>query len=228
MKEKKITILIADDHELFRKGLISLLKDEETFQILGEANNGKDLIYKYLKLKPDVVLSDISMPELSGLEAVSTLLSLYPDAKVIFLSMLSGDDYVYHCYKVGGLGLINKDIPKEELVKAILAIFNGQKYFGKDYSGTKLDELINEYEQQENEKVEIKDVEFTLQEIEVLLLVAKGYTSADIGEKLYVSKRTIDSHRASILHKLKLQTGPQLLRYAISFAEDYKKKNPER
>ena len=227
MTEKKIKILVADDHELFRKGLISLLRDEETIHILAEANDGKDLIYKYLKYKPDVVLSDISMPGLSGLEAVATLINTDPKVKVIFLSMLSGEEYVYHCYNAGGLGLINKDIPKEELIEAITSVYNGQKYFGKDYSEEKLYELALQYQKQENEKVEIKDVEFTEQEIDVLLLVAEGLTSSDIGEKLYISKRTVDSHRSNILHKLNLQTGPQLLKYAIGFADIYKKKKPK-
>ena len=227
MREKKIKVLVADDHELFRKGLISLLRDEETIQILAEANNGKDLIYKYLKYKPDVVLSDISMPELSGFEAVITLLETDPEAKVIFLSMLSGDEYVYHCYNAGGLGLLNKDITKEELAKAITSVYNGQKYFGKDYNEAKLKELVQQYQKQENEKVEIKDVDFTEQEIDVLLLVAEGLTSSDIGEKLFISKRTVDSHRANILHKLNLKTSSQLLKYAIGFSDIYKKKKPK-
>ena len=224
MNDNKIQILIADDHELFRKGIISLLIGEENIQIVGEANNGKDLIYKFLKLKPNLIISDISMPELSGLEAVSTLLESNPDLKVIFLSMYAGEDYIYHCIKAGGLGLINKDIPKAELIKAIDTVYNGKKYFGKDYTEEKLRKLIRDYDKQLDEIKTVQEVEFTDQEEAIILLIAEGYTSIDIADELYISKRTVDTHRSNLLHKLQLKSGPQLLKYALNFAEEHKKK----
>ena len=224
MNDKKITILIADDHELFRKGIISLLMEEQNLQVIAEANNGKDLVYKYLKFKPDIILSDISMPELSGLEAVATLYENNKNIKALFLSMFAGDDYIYHCIKAGGSGLINKDIPKEELVHAIELVNKGRRYFGKDMTDEKIKQIVNNYEKDLNKGRIEKVPDLTDQEISVLLLVAEGDTSSDIADKLFISKRTVDSHRANILHKLGLKTAPQLLKYAIKFAEEFKKK----
>lgn len=116
MLTKTVKILIADDHELFRKGIISLLLKEEKIKIVGEANDGKDLVYKCLKLNPDLLITDISMPEQSGIEAVGTLIKKNPKLKVIFLSMYSGEDYIYHCIKAGGSALLHKNISKEELL----------------------------------------------------------------------------------------------------------------
>lgn len=225
MSENKIKILIADDHELFRKGIISLLIEENNLQIIGEANNGKDLVYKYLKYKPDVILTDISMPELSGLEAIATLCESNKSIKAIFLSMLSGEEYIYHCIKSGGLGLINKDISKDELLYAIEQVGKGKRYFGKDLTDQEINQIIKNYEKNLDGNQIQKLPDFTDQEISVLLKIAEGDTSSDIAEKLYISKRTVDTHRANILHKLNLKTGPQLLKFAIKFADGYKKKS---
>lgn len=225
MSENKIKILIADDHELFRKGIISLLIEESNLQIIGEANNGKDLVYKYLKYKPDIILTDISMPELSGLEAIATLYENNKSIKAIFLSMLSGEEYIYHCIKAGGLGLINKDIPKDELLNAIEQVSKGKRYFGKDLTDQEINQIIKNYEKNLESNQIRKLPDFTDQEISVLLKIAEGDTSSDIADKLYISKRTVDTHRANILHKLDLKTGPQLLKFAIKFADGYKKKS---
>lgn len=228
MKNNRIKILIADDHELFRKGIISLLLGEEGIDIIGEANNGKDLIYKYLKLNPDLVISDISMPELSGLEAVSTIHASYPDVKVIFLSMYAGEDYIYHCLQAGGLGLINKDIPKEELLGAIHTVINGDKYFGKEYTDERIQKLISNYEMQLDTREFIPNQDLTEKEVEVLLLIAEGLSSNDIADKLFITKRTVDTHRTHIMQKLDLNSTPQLFKYATKYAEMIKLKDSKK
>ena len=224
MKSNNIKILIADDHELFRKGIISLLLGEADIEIIGEANNGKDLIYKYLKLKPDLVISDISMPELSGLEAVSTIYESHPDLKVIFLSMYAGEDYIYHCLQAGGLGLINKDIPKEELLKAIHTVIKGDKYFGKDYTDENIQEIVSNYAKQLDTKEFIPNQELTDKEVEILLLIAEGLSSNDMADKLFITKRTVDTHRTHIMQKLGLNSTPQLFKYATNYSEWIKRK----
>jgi DNA-binding NarL/FixJ family response regulator len=226
MNNNKTTILIADDHELVRKGIISLLIEEQNLQVVAEANNGKDLVYKYLKFKPDLIISDISMPELSGFEAITTLSDNNKNIKVLFLSMFAGDDYIYHCIKAGGCGLISKDSPKEELLFAIELISKGKRYFGKALPEEKIFQFVKDYEKNLSKEKITKKTDFTEQEISVLLLVAEGQTSSDIADKLFISKRTVDSHRANIIHKLGLKTGPQLLKYAIKFSEEYKMKTP--
>lgn len=219
-----ITLLIADDHELFRKGIISLLLEEEMLIIIGEANDGKDLIYKYGKLKPDLVITDISMPELSGIEAVRTLSEKDPNIKAIFLSMYGGEDYMYHCIKSGGSGLIHKNVSKKELIHAIDLVYNGQKYFGEEYSYEQIEKLIGDYESHSNIPVFEVLENLSNKEEEVLLLIAEGLTSIEIAEKMFISTRTVDTHRLHLMSKLKLKSVPQLIKYAISYSTLYKKR----
>jgi two-component system response regulator NreC len=223
MLDRNVKILIADDHELFRKGMISLLNSEENIKIIGEANNGKDLIYKYLKLKPDLLIADISMPELSGIEAVKTLYDSDKSIKVLFLSMYNGVDYIYHCIKSGGSGLVNKDIPKKELLNAIDLIINGKKYFGEDYSEDKIEKLLENYEKQLKSIKQEGDEQLTDKETEIMLMLAEGLTSNEIADKLFISKRTVDTHRTHIMQKLGLKSGPQLIKYAITKSTSLKK-----
>ena len=213
-----IKILIADDHELFRKGIISLLLHEEKIRILGEANDGKDLIYKYFKLKPDLVITDISMPELSGFEAVSILSDKDPGIRVIYLSMYAGEDYIYHCIKSGGSGLIHKNVTKQELLHAIELVYDGRMYFGKEYSDEQIERLIADYESHMY-STGFEEVErLSSKEVEILLLIADGLTSDEMADKLYSAKRTVDTHRTHIMQKLKLNSFPELIKYAISYA----------
>jgi DNA-binding NarL/FixJ family response regulator len=227
MQNKILKILIADDHELFRKGIISLLISEEKIKIIGEANNGSDLVYKYFKLKPDIVITDISMPEVSGIEAVRILFEKDNNIKVIFLSMYGGEDYIYHCLKSGGLGLINKNVPREELLVAIYKVSRGEKYFGKDFSDEKIERLIEDYEKHLETSDLNGSAELTDKEIEVLLLVANGLTSNEIADKLFISKRTVDTHRTHLMQKLDLKSFPQLMKYAILYADSLKKDSLE-
>lgn len=221
-----INILIADDHELFRKGIISLLIKEEKIRIIGEANDGKDLIYKYFKLKPNLVITDISMPELSGIEAVSILSKKNPDIKVIFLSMYGGEDYIYHCIKAGGSGLIHKNVTKKELLHAIKLISEGKKYFGDEYSEEQIEQLIQDYETHSHDHISAEADLLTNKEINVLSLLAEGLTTNEIAEKMYIGRRTVETHRANIMEKLNLKSSPQLIKYAISYSETFKKKVP--
>lgn len=216
MLDRTVKILIADDHELFRKGMISLLNSEENIKIIGEANNGKDLIYKYLKLKPDLLIADISMPELSGIEAVKTLYESDKNIKVLFLSMYNGVDYIYHCIKSGGSGLVNKDIPKKELLNAIDLITSGKKYFGEDYPEERIEKLLDEYEKQLKSIKQEGNEQLTDKETEIMLMLAEGLTSNEIADKLFISKRTVDTHRTHIMQKLGLKSSPQLIKYAIT------------
>ncbi len=224
MKKNSIKLLIADDHELFRKGIISLLLGEERINIIGEANNGKDLIYKTLLLKPDLIITDIAMPELSGLEAVKLLRQQNQLAKIIFLTMYGGEDYIYHCYKSGGDSLINKDISKTELLQTIELVCEGGKYFGSNYTGTKLDEFITNYEQKPANEFTADLNEISPKESDILFLIAEGLTSNEIAERMHISKRTVDTHRIHLMQKLNLKSFPQLMKFAINFTTENKRK----
>lgn len=223
MQDHSIKILIADDHELFRKGIISLLLNEEWIKIIGEANDGKDLINKCYKLHPDLIITDISMPELSGLEAARILSEEMNDIKIIFLSMYGGEDYIYHCIKSGGSALVHKNVSKKELLNVIKSVIKGKKYFGYELSDVQIRKILSSYQHQTYPALLASTDKLTHKEEEVLLLIAEGLTSNEIAERLSIGKRTVDHHRTNIMQKLNLKSFPQLMKYALSFAELSKK-----
>jgi DNA-binding NarL/FixJ family response regulator len=126
-----IRIVIADDHGLFREGVINLLKDSSELYVVGEASNGRELVSKYFEIKPDVVISDILMPDLSGIEAAKRIIEKDESAKILFLSMYDSEEYVYQILKVGGLGLLNKSVEKPELIEAIKEVTGDSSISGK-------------------------------------------------------------------------------------------------
>ncbi len=218
MTGKKIKILIADDHTLFRSGVISLIRDEEDIEIIGEASNGSDVVKLYKDLLPDLILIDISMPEKTGLEAAKEIRDRDASVKILFLSMHEGADYIYHSIKSGGNGLINKNILKGELIHAIHTIMGGKSYFGHQYSESDIAEIIKKYESFIEPAVFIQPTRLTEKEKEVLSLISEGLTSSEIADKLDISKRTVDSHRLKIMQKLNLKSLPELIRYSIDFS----------
>jgi two-component system response regulator NreC len=214
----KIQIVIADDHSLFRSGVISLIEDEEDIEIIGEAENGRDLVKIHDKLNPDLILIDISMPEKTGLEAAKEIRTVDRIVKILFLSMHEGADYIYHSIKSGGNGLINKNILKSDLIKAIRTVMNGKDYFGDNYSESDILKIVKKYESVIEPSVFVLPTRLTDKEKEVLLLISEGLTSTEIADKLNVGKRTVDSHRINIMQKLNLTTLPELIRYSIDFS----------
>ncbi len=218
MKGNKIRILIADDHTLFRSGIISLIEDDEDIEIIGEASNGKDLIGLYNDLRPDLLLIDISMPEKTGLEAAKEIRAKDESVKILFLSMHEGSDYIYHSIKSGGNGLINKNILKSELITAIKNVMNGNDYFGIKYSENDVQEIVQKYESFIEPSVFIQPTRLTEKEKEVLLMISEGLTSNEIADKLNISKRTVDSHRQNIMQKLNLNSLPELIKYSIDYS----------
>ncbi|MGE5431195.1 MAG: response regulator [Syntrophomonadaceae bacterium] len=217
MSENTVRVLVADDHNLVRGGIVSLLDSVADIYVVGEADNGLDLVSRYFEIHPDVVLSDISMPGLSGIEAVRQIKKQDPSAKVLFVSVYEGDEYVYQVLNAGGKGLVHKSIVKGELVLAIQSVFQGNEYFGKGYDENRLDEIIKKYSAANNaETVSSQDnTQLSPRELEVLSLVCEGLSSAEIGVKLGISKKTVETHRASLMKKLKAASSSQLIKYAI-------------
>ena len=216
--EGKIRLLIADDHTLFRSGIISLIEDEKEIEVIGQASNGKELIELYSKLKPDLLLIDISMPEKTGLEAAKEIRSKDENIRILFLSMHEGPDYIYHSIKSGGNGLINKNILRSELLAAIKVVMSGEDYFGIGYSEPDIKEIIRKYEKFIERPAFIQPTRLTEKEKEILLLISEGLTSSEIADKLNIGKRTVDSHRLNIMQKLNLNSLPELIRYSIDYS----------
>lgn len=216
MINNKIRILVADDHTLFRSGIINLLSNEKDIFVIGEAETGGDLVNKYFSLKPDLVLADISMPDINGIEALKNIKENDPSASFLFLSMHDDEEYISYCYQAGGMGLISKKVLKGELLFAIRTISEGKKYFGAEMTEEKLQKMS--FKEKSENKSDLNRL--TPREKDILKMISEGCTSEEIAEKLFLSKRTIDSHRGHLIQKLNLKSLPELIKYAINFYSD--------
>jgi two-component system, NarL family, response regulator NreC len=215
------SIVIADDHKLFRSGLREIIESNPDYEIIGEAANGLELVDLVAKLSPDLAVIDISMPLMSGLEALIKFKEMgLLGTRTLFLSMYDSEEYVYAVSGAGGDGLLNKNIDKQELFLAIHKIVSGEKYF-KDYSSTMLVDLENRFSSLK-QSILINYKDLTEREKKILILISEGNTSSEIAEQLNLSKRTIDTHRTNLIQKLNLRSMPDLVRFSIQFSLLYR------
>ncbi len=218
----KIRLLLVDDHNILRQGLATIFEEYDDICIVAEAENGHAMVNKYFSFKPDVVLTDIEMPDMNGIVAAEQILKKEPDAKIIFLTMHNSDEYVYKILEINASGLVSKEIIKSELVHAIRTVASGEKYFmGK--SEAEIKRIKTTFSDKKEREIESRSISLTPAEKRILLLIAEGKTSNEIADTLGKGKRTIDSSRSSIMSKLNLQSLPQLIRYAVHYS--FSKKN---
>ncbi|AYB30088.1 response regulator [Chryseolinea soli] len=203
----KIRLLLADDHPLIRAGFKSMLVKNEHFEIVGEAENGTDLLTLTDELSPDMILTDISMPGMNGLEALQKVKKQYPAIKCIVLTMHEEREYIMNALKTGAEGYLLKSIEGPELEKAILVVFHGGKYFSPLITSILADSVARP------ELPEVGDI--TPREKEVLELVAQGKSTKQIADLLGISIRTVESHRINMLKKMKVNNTAELIRKAI-------------
>lgn len=211
-----IKILVADDHSLFRSGIIKLLKDHRDIYILAEAENGLELIKKYFEVLPDIALVDIAMPEMSGLEAVAKIKEKDPKVKALFLSMYDTDEYIYRVLKIGGMGLINKNILEGELAYAIEQVCKGEKYFRGKWTALSIEDFIRDFESHQTKDF-IPSPEVNFREEQILKFLNEGLSSKDMAESLSLSKKTIDFYRSNLMRKFDLKTSTELIRFAVRY-----------
>lgn len=216
MKNQVIKILVADDHTLFRQGVIRLLEDNKDFSVIAEAENGSELIVKYFNTYPDIILTDIAMPELTGIQAVQEILKRDRNAKALFLSMYDAGEYVYKVIKSGGMGLVNKNILEEELFLAIDNVWKGNKYFGSKWTEKEIEKLIYDYENKLDDNPSI-NIELNFREEQILQLIIEGATSKDIAEDMQLSKKTIDYYRSNLLRRFNIKTQIELGKCGIMY-----------
>lgn len=225
----KIRIIIADDHTILRQGLVDILDKFEDICVVAEAEDGKSLVSKYFTFHPNIVLSDLEMPNQNGLEAAQEILSRDPEAKILFLSMYNSDEDFYKILQTKAYGLVSKEIIKSELVLAIRTVFKGERYFlGKSSEDIKA--IIAKYslaDPDESNNAEARSITLTPTEKNVLMMIADGKTSQEIANISHKSKRTVDSIRSTIMSKLNLHSAPQLIKYAVelSFLAQHKQKS---
>lgn len=226
MTDNRIQVLIADDHSLFRKGLIELLNKNSAVRIIADAANGAELKDLYLKYRPHIMLVDISMPDISGIDAVSAIRKSDKNAKALFLSMYTAEEYIYQAYKAGGKGLIGKNTEADVLVKAIIDVYNGKLYFGKDYNTGTLERLAERYEEKQSgimETIPVKqEYDLTKREYEVLEQVSYGYSNEQIAQKVNISRKTAEKHRSNIRRKYKIKSLSGFIKFAIEVTSSRK------
>ncbi|MDD1794876.1 response regulator transcription factor [Enterovibrio makurazakiensis] len=203
------TLLLADDHVLLQDGLMERLSKQPQFTILGAANDGEAAIEKAIELKPDILLTDISMPKKSGLDVLSVLREKAPEIKVVILSMHNNKEYIMAAMRGGAKGYVLKDVSSLELVQALDIIANGGSYFSAGVSETLL-ESMNALEQKEND-----DNLPTPREKDVLVLIANGACNKTIARELDISVRTVETHRLRVKKKLGVTSTAGLVKYAI-------------
>lgn len=187
-------LVIADDHDLVREGIRSRLSDEAFVDIVGEGRNGREALELCLTLKPDMVLLDISMPELNGLEAASSIKAALPDIKILFLSIYDNEEYVREALRIGANGFVLKDVSKPEMINAIRSVAQGATYLGPQAAAS----LAG---RREDAQPTAGDFGLTEREKEVLSAVSHGLSNREIAMQLGISVRTVESHRLSIRDK---------------------------
>jgi len=210
---KRKTVLIVDDHPLFREGLKSLLARHSSFEVIGEAGNGNDGLKKAKKLMPDLVVMDISLPDQSGIEVTSKIRSLLPETRVIVLSMHTKIDYITEAFRQGATGYVVKESATEKLMECLEIVSKGEYFVDSSLSHRVVKSLL---ESDEKERKITDDGYNTLtpREQQVMRLLAEGHSTKQIAEKLFISPKTVENHRSNIMSKLEVHTIMELVRYA--------------
>jgi len=209
----KITVLIADDHTILRRGLVSLLSLSDNIEVIGEAGDGRAAVEMAQRLEPDVVLMDLSMPVLNGLEATTQLKRDAPLIKVLILSAHDNDEYVAQVVRSGANGYVLKNTSPDELNEAIRAVHSGQAFFSPSLSGRW--EGLAGTGSADAARETLRGTPLTSREREILQLLAEGETHQAIADRLFISIRTVDTHTNNIMKKLNLHDVASLVTYAI-------------
>jgi DNA-binding NarL/FixJ family response regulator len=205
----KIKIIIADDHRLIRDGIKAMLTRNENFELVGEAESGEQLFDLLKNVIPNVILIDITMPGKNGIEVFTELKKINPNLKFILLTMHEEPEYVIKAVKGGANGYLLKNLEYEELEKAVLTVAGGGKYFNERISKILLENLYS------NTEEEALNGKLTEREQEVLTEIVKGFTTKQIAEKLFISHRTVETHRVNLMKKLDVHNIVELVKIAI-------------
>ena len=210
----KIKIILIDDHQIVRDGIKSLLSNDENIEIIGEAKDAYSLFDILKHNIPDVVLLDISLPTMSGIEVSKILSADYPKIKILMLSMYTSEDFIFNALKSGIHGYLPKNTTQKELLEAINTVYNGKEYFSKCISDTILRSYVNSAKHG-NSKSNDKLSNLTSREREILQQVVEGNNNSNISKQLNISIRTVETHKTNIMHKLNLNSTIDLVKFAL-------------
>lgn len=210
MAGERTKVLVADDHTIVREGLLSLLHEQQDIVVVGAAENGREAVEKARRTFPDVVVMDIAMPLLNGIEATRQLQRLLPQTKVIVLTMYVDEEYVLRALQAGVRGYLLKKAAAAELLQAIRAVERGDFYLSSDISRVVVERFLASDDPASEEGVVLSD-----RERQILQLVAEGHTNRQIATALGITPKTVDTHRTRLMAKLDIHDTPGLVRYAI-------------
>lgn len=206
----KIKVLIADDHQLFREGIANLLFSAENIEVIAQAQDGADAIEKAKHFKPDVILLDIAMPVMNGIEATKKLKMLMPSIKTITVSMHSDKQYVKGALEAGADGYLLKNCTYRQLTEAIQSVYDGKKYLSQDITELVINGYLSPTAPGEDEYNQLSE-----REKEIFMLFAEGISTREISEKLFISVKTVNTHKQNILEKLGLSSNADMVKYAL-------------
>jgi len=209
---RKTRVLLADDHQLMRSGIRLMLEREPELSVVGEAGDGREAVVLAKSLKPDVVVMDIGMSNLNGIEAAQQMTGDCPEIAVVMLSMHSDESYVLRALKAGARGYLLKDSAEADLIKAVHAVAGGKSFFSPAVSKVLLDDYVRKLRRSGTE--DAYDL-LTAREREVLQLIAEGKSNKDIANLLNLSVYTVESHRSNLMEKLNVRGLPELILYAV-------------
>ena len=219
--EKTTRIVLADDHSLVRDGIRALLEEDKNYEVIGEVSNGKEAVEMVLEKHPDLLIIDIRMPEMNGIEAVEELKKHNATTKCIILSMHDSEEYILKSVSAGASGYLLKDTGKTEFLKAISTVEQGGKYFSGDISNVLVNNLLGQSQVHKENKPSSKNANnsfgITNKELQILELVLSGLTNKQISEKLQKSKRTIETHRFNLMRKLEVNNLMDLAKKAQEY-----------
>lgn len=206
-----INVVLVDDHAVVRDGLKALLEANPEIKVVGDAATGLQALEKVNALEPDIVIMDISMPEMNGIEAIRKILVEHPEVRVIVLSMLGTADHVFHALEAGARGYLLKESAGRDVMEAVQLVSTGEMYFSQPITRTMVDDYMRARVESDANPLE----SLSMRENEILCMVVEGKTSAEIGRSLHLSPKTIDSYRSRMMQKLGLSDMPELIKFAI-------------
>lgn len=207
------TVLLVDDHPLFREGLKSLLKHHSGFEVIGEAGNGHEGLAKAKELEPNLVVMDLSLPDKSGMEVTRAIRSLLPETRIMILSMHSKIDYITEAFRYGATGYVAKESVSERLIECLESVANGGYFIDSSISHKVVERLLK-FNEKDSKITDAGYGNLTSREQQVMRMLAEGLSKKRIADQLCISPKTVENHRANIMNKLELRNTFELVRYA--------------